>query len=98
VRTKVTVGERREGQVRIIDGVSEGDLVVTAGQIKVQDGMPVQVVPPNGGGAGAGGANPPGAAAPNAGQGGAAPGGAAAGASGGSAPGGGGAGGGQGGR
>jgi membrane fusion protein (multidrug efflux system) len=68
VRTKVTLGERYAGQVHVLDGVAEGDLVITAGQIKVQDGMPVQVVPPN-----AGGAIPPSGAAPNAGQGGRAP-------------------------
>jgi membrane fusion protein (multidrug efflux system) len=79
VRAKVTLGERYEGQVRVLDGVAEGDLVITAGQIKVQDGMPVQVVPPDGGVAGAGAANPSGGTGPNAGQGGAAPGGSGAG-------------------
>jgi hypothetical protein len=63
----------------VLDGVAEGDLVITAGQIKVQDGTPVQVVPPDGGVAGAGAANPSGGTGPNAGQGGAAPGGSGAG-------------------
>jgi membrane fusion protein (multidrug efflux system) len=69
VRTKVTLGERYEGRVRVVGGIAEGDLVITAGQIKVQDGMPVQVAPPDGGAAGAGGANPHGGTAPDAGQG-----------------------------
>jgi membrane fusion protein (multidrug efflux system) len=46
-RTKVTTGLRREGRVEIVAGVSPGDLVVTAGQLKLQrDGADVRVVDP----------------------------------------------------
>lgn len=41
--TKVTIGLRREGRVEIVDGLSEGDQVVTAGQIKIRDGGAVTV-------------------------------------------------------
>lgn len=44
-RTPVTIGLRREGIVEIVDGVAAGDLVVTAGQIRLpRDGVPVRVV------------------------------------------------------
>lgn len=42
-RAKVTVGQRRDGMVEIVDGVAAGDLVVTAGQLKLRDGAPVTV-------------------------------------------------------
>jgi membrane fusion protein (multidrug efflux system) len=48
-RLKVSTGVRRAGQVEIVDGVRAGDVVVTAGQIKIRDGADVRV-------AGAGGA------------------------------------------
>jgi membrane fusion protein (multidrug efflux system) len=41
--TKVTIGERVGATVEIRDGLAEGELVVTAGQIKLQDGMPVMI-------------------------------------------------------
>jgi membrane fusion protein (multidrug efflux system) len=44
--TRVKLGERRKGEVEIVDGLTPGDVVVTAGLLKVRDGMPVQVVPP----------------------------------------------------
>ncbi len=43
--TPVKLGERRQGQVEIVEGLASGDTVVTAGVLKVRDGMPVQVVP-----------------------------------------------------
>lgn len=44
-RVAVTVGIRRPGQVEIIDGLKEGDTVVTAGQQRLQrDGSPVRVL------------------------------------------------------
>lgn len=43
--TKVKIGERRKGEVEIIEGLVAGDVVVTAGLLKVRDGMPVQIVP-----------------------------------------------------
>ncbi|ROZ77041.1 efflux RND transporter periplasmic adaptor subunit [Ramlibacter sp. WS9] len=44
-RVEVKVGIRRPGRVEIIDGLQPGDVVVTAGQQRVQkDGMPVRVL------------------------------------------------------
>jgi membrane fusion protein, multidrug efflux system len=44
-RVEVKVGIRRPGRVEITNGLQPGDLVVTAGQQRVQkDGMPVRVV------------------------------------------------------
>ena len=42
--TKVVTGTRREGRVEIVDGLSAGDEVVTAGQLKIRDGSAVSVV------------------------------------------------------
>jgi membrane fusion protein (multidrug efflux system) len=64
VRTKVQTGLRREGKVEIVQGLSVGDAVVTAGQLRLQrDGQEVRVIdpsrPPGGpGGPGAAGAGP----------------------------------------
>lgn len=45
VRTPVNVGLRREGQVEILSGVTPGETIVSAGQIRLQrDGLPVRVV------------------------------------------------------
>jgi len=44
VMTKVILGQRRTGRVEIVDGLEPGDVVVTAGQIKIRDGAPVKVV------------------------------------------------------
>lgn len=43
--TPVTLGLRRNANVEVLEGLSPGDLVVTAGQLKVQDGRAVAVVP-----------------------------------------------------
>jgi membrane fusion protein (multidrug efflux system) len=43
--TKVKIGERRKGEVEIIEGLVAGDTVVTAGLLKVRDGMKVQIIP-----------------------------------------------------
>ncbi len=44
-RVEVKVGIRRPGRVEITDGLQPGDVVVTAGQQRVQkDGMPVRVL------------------------------------------------------
>jgi membrane fusion protein (multidrug efflux system) len=57
MRSKVATGLRREGQVEITEGVAAGDLVVTAGQIKLaRDGTEVRVQNPGAGGGGPGGA------------------------------------------
>ena len=42
--TKVVTGTRREGRVEIVDGLSVGDEVVTAGQLKIRDGSTVSIV------------------------------------------------------
>jgi membrane fusion protein (multidrug efflux system) len=69
-RVEVKVGIRRPGRVEITEGLQAGDVVVTAGQQRIQkDGMPVRVLEigrgPGAGGAGngAGAARAPGAAA-----------------------------------
>jgi membrane fusion protein (multidrug efflux system) len=47
MRTKVITGIRKEGRVEIVSGVAEGDMVVTAGQLKLQrDGLEVRVIDP----------------------------------------------------
>jgi len=45
VNTPVKLGLRRNARVEVLEGLSPGDLVVTAGQLKVQDGRAVTVVP-----------------------------------------------------
>lgn len=40
--TKVTAGIRRDGMVEITEGLAPEDEVVTAGQLKIRDGAPVQ--------------------------------------------------------
>ncbi|MCM2252153.1 MAG: efflux RND transporter periplasmic adaptor subunit [Ramlibacter sp.] len=76
-RVEVKVGIRRPGRVEITEGLNPGDVVVTAGQQRIQrDGMPVRVVDLNraagaqqaaSGAAGAAGANGRPAAAATAG-------------------------------
>jgi membrane fusion protein (multidrug efflux system) len=44
-RTKVDVGQRRDGRVEIVKGVAPGEIIVTAGQLKLRDGVPVTLVP-----------------------------------------------------
>lgn len=39
----VTLGARRPGEVEILEGVSEGDEVVTHGTLKVQPGQPIEI-------------------------------------------------------
>jgi membrane fusion protein (multidrug efflux system) len=43
-RVKVETGQRRDSKVEVLAGLSPGDTVVTAGQLKIRDGMPVSVV------------------------------------------------------
>lgn len=43
VMTKIVIGERVGATVEVREGLAEGDIVVTAGQIKLQDGAPVVV-------------------------------------------------------
>ena len=42
-RTKVEIGQRRDGKVEILRGLEVGDMVVTAGQTKLRDGAQVNV-------------------------------------------------------
>ncbi len=42
-RVKVTIGQRRDSKVEIIDGVSKDDVIVTAGQAKLRDGSQVKL-------------------------------------------------------
>jgi membrane fusion protein (multidrug efflux system) len=52
-RTQVRIGIRQEGRVEIVEGLGPEDSVVTDGQIKLADGMPVMVLnaaPPPGAG------------------------------------------------
>ncbi|HZD25322.1 MAG TPA: efflux RND transporter periplasmic adaptor subunit [Alphaproteobacteria bacterium] len=44
--TRVTLGIRRRGQVEVTDGLSPGDVVVSAGHQKLREGTPVAVMPP----------------------------------------------------
>ena len=53
--TKVKLGVRRAAQVEIVDGLAAGDVVVTAGQLKLRDGAPVRAI-----GEGGAAAQPPG--------------------------------------
>jgi len=43
LRTKVSVGQRREGKVEIVAGVGAGDTIVSAGQMKLRDGVAVSI-------------------------------------------------------
>ena len=42
-RFKVEIGQRREGQVEVLQGLTAGDVVVTAGQLKLRDGAQVKI-------------------------------------------------------
>ena len=45
VNTPVKLGLRRSGSVEVVEGLSPGDTIVTAGQLKVRDGSTVTIVP-----------------------------------------------------
>jgi membrane fusion protein (multidrug efflux system) len=42
-RVKVDVGQRRDGRAEIVNGLAAGDVIVTAGQVKIRDGIAVRV-------------------------------------------------------
>ncbi len=44
VQTRVEIGQRTVGQVEIVSGLEPGDRVITAGHLKIGDGVPVQAV------------------------------------------------------
>lgn len=46
VRTKVEIGQRQTGIVEIIGGLTNNDVVVTAGQMKIRDGSSVTIAEP----------------------------------------------------
>lgn len=43
--TKIATGIRRAGKVEVVSGLKEGDVVVSAGHIKLREGAPVKVLP-----------------------------------------------------
>jgi membrane fusion protein (multidrug efflux system) len=43
VRQKVELGQRRDGKAEVVNGVAFDDVVVTAGQLKLRDGVPVRI-------------------------------------------------------
>ena len=47
-RVRVEIGQRREAKVEILKGLAANDVVVTAGQLKLRDGMAVTVIGANG--------------------------------------------------
>jgi membrane fusion protein (multidrug efflux system) len=60
-RVKVRIGQRRGATAEIVEGLKEGDEVVTAGQLKLRDGVPVRAAAQAG--APVAGSAPPGAPA-----------------------------------
>ena len=55
-RVKVEIGQRRDSKVEVVKGLDPNDVVVTAGQLKLRDGMAVTIL---GGNGPASAANPP---------------------------------------
>jgi membrane fusion protein (multidrug efflux system) len=49
-QTEIRVGMRAYGRAEVVAGLAEGDVVVTAGQLKIREGSPVKVLPPSGSG------------------------------------------------
>jgi membrane fusion protein (multidrug efflux system) len=46
MEAKVKLGERRGAEVEIVEGVMANTQVVTAGQLKLRNGAPVEVIDP----------------------------------------------------
>ena len=44
LRAKVAIGQRRDAKVEVLQGLTADDVVVTAGQLKLRDGVPVTIV------------------------------------------------------
>jgi membrane fusion protein (multidrug efflux system) len=42
-RARIDVGQRRDGKAEIVKGLQDGDMVITAGQLKLREGVPVQM-------------------------------------------------------
>jgi membrane fusion protein, multidrug efflux system len=49
VRAKVETGQRRDGKVEIVDGLTKDEIIVTAGQVKLREGTPVRTAGGEGG-------------------------------------------------
>ncbi len=43
IKTPVTIGVRQGGEVEVITGINQGDIIVTAGQSRIRDGGIVQI-------------------------------------------------------
>jgi membrane fusion protein (multidrug efflux system) len=52
-QTAVELGEYVAGKVEVLKGLAAGDIVITAGQLKIANGMPVTPIAPGGAGGGA---------------------------------------------
>jgi len=48
VRVKVEIGQRRDSKVEVLKGLAANDVVVTAGQLKLREGMSVTILNGNG--------------------------------------------------
>ena len=48
-RQKVEIGQRRDSRVEIVSGLGANDMVVTAGHLKMRDGVAVKVSEPSSG-------------------------------------------------
>jgi membrane fusion protein (multidrug efflux system) len=64
LRTKVDIGQRRDGVVEVLQGLGPADTIVTAGQLKIRDGSAVTVAGTGGGNGVAAGDATKGASAP----------------------------------
>ena len=42
-RAKVEIGQRRDGKAEVLKGLNDGDMIITAGQLKIRDGVPVTI-------------------------------------------------------
>lgn len=49
VRVKVETGQRRDGKVEIVNGLTKGEVIVTAGQVKLREGTAVRTAGEEGG-------------------------------------------------
>jgi membrane fusion protein (multidrug efflux system) len=68
VQTEIKVGEYVNGKVEVLEGLKAGETVVTAGQLKIADGMGVTPIPNGAAGQNGGGAGEPAAGADSGGS------------------------------
>lgn len=45
-KQSISIGARRFGYVEVVDGLQEGDMVITEGSFKIREGMPVRIQTP----------------------------------------------------